>query len=132
MEATGEQLAIRPRHRQIAFREVLAERLIQVSGLSAIIFIILIFAFLIREGAPTFVQVAPGSLLADRWYPIENYFGMAPLILGSLIVTLGAAIIALPLGLATAVFVAEVAPRWAREILKPFIEVLGGIPSVVL
>jgi len=55
-----------------------------------------------------------------------------PLILGSLLVTLGAVVIALPLGLATAIFVGEIAPDWAREILKPLIEVLAGIPSVVL
>ena len=59
-------------------------------------------------------------------------FGALPLILGSLLVTFTAIVIALPLGVATAVFVREVAPGWAREILKPLIEVLAGIPSVVL
>jgi phosphate transport system permease protein len=73
-----------------------------------------------------------GDLLSERWYPTEEYFGLLPLIMGSLLVTIGAAIISLPLGLATAVFIAEVAPRWAREILKPFVEILAGIPSVVL
>src|SRR6185503_20294216 len=48
------------------------------------------------------------------------------------IVTFGAALIAVPFGLATAIFIAEVAPRWAREILKPLVEVLAGLPSVVL
>jgi phosphate transport system permease protein len=55
-----------------------------------------------------------------------------PLILGSLLVTVTAIAMALPLGVATAVFVREVAPNWTREILKPMIEVLAGIPSVVL
>jgi len=54
------------------------------------------------------------------------------LILGSVIVTLGAALIAMPIGLLTAVFIAEIAPRWLREILKPTIEIVAGIPSVVL
>jgi phosphate transport system permease protein len=54
------------------------------------------------------------------------------LIAGSLLVTLGATAIAVPFGLATAVFISEVAPRWVREFLKPLIEVLGGLPSVVL
>jgi phosphate transport system permease protein len=99
---------------------------------SAIVFVALIFLFLIREGAPAFVQVSPGDLIATRWYPIEEYFGLVSLILGSLLVTLGAALIAIPLGLATAIFIAEIAPRWAREVLKPFVEVLAGIPSVVL
>ncbi len=112
--------------------ERVAERLIQATGLSAILFILLIFAFLIRESASTFVEVPPGDLLGTRWYPIEAYYGLLPLIFGSLVVTFGAALIALPMGLLTAVFIAEVAPRWAREILKPFVEVLAGIPSVVL
>jgi phosphate transport system permease protein len=54
------------------------------------------------------------------------------LVLGSLLITFGAGILSVPLGLLTAVFIAEVSPRWMREILKPFIEVLAGIPSVVL
>lgn len=112
--------------------EAVAERLIQTTGLSAILFILLIFAFLIRESAPTFVEVPLGDLLGTRWYPIEAYYGLLPLIFGSVVVTFGAALIALPIGLMTAVFIAEVAPRWAREILKPFVEVLAGIPSVVL
>jgi phosphate transport system permease protein len=126
------QQANRQNRTETRLSEALAERLIQTAGYSAIIFILLIFAFLIRESAPTFVEVPLGSLLSIRWYPIEAYFGLWPLILGSVIVTLGAALIALPFGLMTAVFIAEVAPRWAREILKPFVEVLAGIPSVVL
>ena len=63
---------------------------------------------------------------------IFDLFGTLPLLLGSILVTVVAILIALPLGVATAVFVREVAPNWAREILKPLIEVLAGIPSVVL
>ncbi|MGH2592349.1 MAG: phosphate ABC transporter permease subunit PstC [Anaerolineae bacterium] len=112
--------------------EFFAERMIRASGFMAIAFVALIFAFLLREGTSAFIEVPPGDLLATRWYPIENHFGLLPLILGSLLVTIGAAAIAVPTGLLTAVFVAEVAPRWLREILKPAIEVLAGIPSVVL
>jgi phosphate transport system permease protein len=115
-----------------SFREFLIERAIQITGVSAIIFVVLIFLFLIREGAPTFAEVPLRELFQDRWYPIEGYFGIVPLVLGSILVTVGAALIALPLGLATAIFIAEIAPRWVREILKPFVEVLAGIPSVVL
>ncbi len=118
--------------RRASLGELLAERTIRASGLLAIVFVLLIFLFLLREAVPAFVEVPADSLLATRWYPIEDHFGLLPLILGSLLVTLGAAIIALPTGLLTAVFVAEIAPRWLREILKPAIEVLAGIPSVVL
>jgi len=113
-------------------KEWLIEALIRASGLSAIFFVALIFAFLLREGAPVFFKVPFANLFGSRWYPTEGFFGTLPLLLGSLLVTLGAAAIALPLGLATAVFIRELAPDWAREILKPLIEVLAGIPSVVL
>ncbi len=115
-----------------SWHEVVIERAIQTAGLSAIALVVLIFLFLIRESVPAFQQVSLTTLFATRWYPIESYFGVLPLILGSLMVTLGAAVVALPLGLATAIFIGEIAPRWGRELLKPFVEVLAGIPSVVL
>jgi phosphate transport system permease protein len=114
------------------WKEALITFVIRAAGFSAILFVAIIFIFLLTEGLPALGEVPLSSLLSDRWYPIEGYFGLLPLIGGSLIVTIGAAIIAMPVGLGTAVFIAEVAPRWAREILKPFVEVLAGIPSVVL
>jgi phosphate transport system permease protein len=114
------------------WKEAIITALVRISGYSAILFVSLIFIFLMLEGLPALGQVPPGELLGTRWYPIEDYFGILPLIGGSLVVTLGAALIAVPVGIGTAVFIAEVAPRWAREILKPFVEVLAGIPSVVL
>lgn len=120
------------RPRRHSWNEFFAERLIKASGAAAIAFVFLIFAFLLREGLPAFAEVAPDNLLSSRWYPIEDHFGLLPLILGSLIVTLGAAVMAMPVGLLTAIFIAEIAPRWLREILKPLIEIVAGIPSVVL
>ena len=108
------------------------EALIRVLGFSTIGFVTLIFLFLLREGLPAFAEVKLDNLFGVRWYPTFGFFGTLPLILGSALVTVAAVIIALPLGVATAVFVREVAPNWAREILKPMIEVLAGIPSVVL
>jgi phosphate transport system permease protein len=112
--------------------EALVERLIRATGILVILFLTLIFLFLLREGGATVLEVPLGDLLQTRWYPNEERFGLFPLVLGSILVTLGAAVVSLPLGLLTAVFVAEVAPRWMREVLKPFIETLAGIPSVVL
>ena len=112
--------------------QLLVTRLIQMSGYSAIVFVALIFFFLVREGLPAVFEVPLGQLFSERWYPIEGYFGVLPLITGSLIVTAGAMAVAIPFGIATAVFISEVAPRWAREILKPLVELLGGLPSVVL
>jgi phosphate transport system permease protein len=112
--------------------EYLITRLIKLSGYSAIFFVVLIIIFLLTEGLPAITQIPLVNMLGRRWYPIEDYYGLLPLIAGSLIVTIGAMIIAMPIGLGTAIYIAEVAPRWAREILKPLVEVLAGIPSVVL
>jgi phosphate transport system permease protein len=113
-------------------REMIIENLVRGSGISVIIIITLIFVFLLREGAPAFIQVPVRGLLSRRWYPIEDMYGILPLLAGSFLVTIGAVVIAVPLGLATAVYLGEIAPTWQREILKPFIEVLAGIPSIVL
>ena len=116
----------------LSWREYAITRVIRAAGYSAIVFVALIFYFLLKEGLPTLAEVKLGDLFALRWYPIENYFGLLPLISGSLVVTLGATLVAVPFGIVTAVFIAEIAPRWAREILKPLVELLGGLPSVVL
>ena len=112
--------------------EIIITRCLQLSGYSAILFVGLILIFLVREGTPALFEVPLGDLVAKRWYPIEDYFGLLPLLTGSLIVTIGAMAIAIPLGIGNAVFISEIAPRWARDLLKPLIELLGGIPSVVL
>ncbi len=112
--------------------EAIITGLIKTTGYSAILFVALIFFFLLREGLPALGQVSLSALVGTRWYPIENYFGLLPLIGGSIIVTFGAALIAIPFGIACAIYISEIAPRWGREILKPLVEVLGGLPSVVL
>lgn len=118
--------------KDLSLSEFIITRLIKASGYSAIVFVTLIFYFLLREGLPALGEVELGNLFSARWYPIESYYGILPLISGSLIVTIGAALVAIPFGLGTAIFIAEIAPRWAREILKPLVELLGGLPSVVL
>ena len=117
---------------ELTWQEFIITRAIKASGYSAIVFVALIFFFLLREGLPTLGEVPLSSLFSDRWYPIEDYFGILPLITGSLIVTVGAALVAIPFGIGTAIYIAEIAPRWMREILKPLVELLGGLPSVVL
>ncbi len=108
------------------------ETLIRVLGVSTIGIVAVIFLYLLTEGVPAFVQVPLGNLFGTRWYPTFDLYGTIPLLFGSLLVTLVAMLIAFPLGVCTAVFIREVAPDWAREVLKPMIEVLAGIPSVVL
>jgi phosphate transport system permease protein len=118
--------------RSLSLSETLITAVVKTCGYSAIVFVVLIFFFLLREGLPALAEVKLGELLSTRWYPIENHFGILPLITGSILVTLGAMLVAIPFGIGTAVFLSEIAPRWLREILKPLVELLGGLPSVVL
>jgi phosphate transport system permease protein len=112
--------------------EFIIERLVWFAGISTILIVGLIFFFLLREGIPAFLDIPLRQLFGSRWYPVEQLYGFGPLIIGSVLVTLGAIIIAVPLGLITAIYLGEIAPEWQREILKPVIEVLAGIPSIVL
>jgi len=112
--------------------ETIITRSILVAGFSSIAFILLIFAFLVKEGTPALAEVPLGKLFSSRWYPIEKYFGILPLIGGSLLVTFFSILIALPFGVGTAIYIAEIAPQGIKQVLKPVIEILAGIPSVVL
>lgn len=116
-------------------KEFFIEKLILICGLASIFFVILIFLFLTKEGLSVFKSVTPGSFIFGKsWYPISEpaQLGILPLIFGSLLVTLGAAIISIPIGVACAVYIAEIAPLKIKEILKAGIELLAAIPSVVL
>jgi phosphate transport system permease protein len=118
--------------KEVNWREFFIEQLIRLMGVSAIGFVLVIFLFLIKEGTPALAEVPLSNLMGQRWYPTFDIYGLLPLILGSLLVTVGAIAISLPLGVATAVFIGEIAPEWVREILKPAIEIIAGIPSVVV
>lgn len=113
-------------------KEWFIELLIRACGLSAILIIALIFVFLLREGLPAFAELSLADFFDERWYPVDGRFGLASLIFGTLLVTIGALLIAVPIGLTVAVYLGEFAPTWQREILKPLIEILAGIPSIVL
>jgi phosphate transport system permease protein len=118
--------------KEIDWGEFLINRLIKAAGYSAIVIVSLIFIFLLREGSPALIEIPIPTIFSQRWYPIEDYYGFLPLLGGSIVVTIGAGLIAMPLGITTAIFISEIAPRWAREILKPLVEVLAGLPSVLL
>jgi phosphate transport system permease protein len=116
-------------------KEFFIEKLILICGLVSIFFVIIIFLFLLKEGLAVFKTISPLKFIFGRnWYPISEpaQLGILPLILGSLLVTVGAAIISIPIGVACAIYIAEVAPLKTKEILKAGIELLAAIPSVVL
>ncbi|MEO0079219.1 MAG: phosphate ABC transporter permease subunit PstC [candidate division WOR-3 bacterium] len=112
------------------------ERLIQtglaIVAFSAVAAIFLIAIFIFFEGTPLVVKVGLLRFLASsHWAPTKGHFGILPMIVGSLEVTLLAILVGALLGLSCALFLAEFAPRWSVRILKPLIELLAGIPSVV-
>jgi phosphate transport system permease protein len=125
--------AIRTRSRSQKLKDALISRVIMANGIAAILAILLIFVFLLKDAIPTFKYVSPYNFLTGTtWQPEFQKFGIAPLLAGSFVVTLGAIALAVPMGIACAVYLAEIAPKWIREILKPTVEVLAGIPSVVI
>lgn len=116
-------------------KEFIIEKLIALCGVASIFFVILIFLFLLKEGFALFKTTGLFNFLFGRsWYPISEppQLGILPLILGSLLVTFGAAVISIPIGVGCAIYIAEVAPAKAKEALKAGIELLAAIPSVVL
>ena len=66
-----------------------------------------------------------------EWRPTRDLYGIFPMLVGSTVVTAGAIIIGVPIGILTAVFLAEVAPEWLAKIVRPAVELLAGIPSVI-
>jgi phosphate transport system permease protein len=116
-------------------KEFPVELCIRLSGLLVIAFVFLIFLFLLRDALSLFGIYPAGEFLFGRsWLPVSEppKFGIAPLFLGSLYVTIGAIVISVPIGVGTAMFIAEVAPKSLKTVLKSLIEILAAIPSVVL
>ena len=102
-------------------KEFIIEKLILICGLASIFFVGLIFLFLLKEGLSVFNIVTPLDFLFGKsWYPISDpaQLGILPLILGSLLVTLGAAVISIPIGIGCAIYIAEIAPARIKEVLK--------------
>jgi phosphate transport system permease protein len=105
-----------------------------LAAISAIVAIFTIIFFLFRDSFPIFEKVGLWSFLSGtRWFPTGNppLYGTFSLIVGTLLVTLGAMIIAIPLSLGSAIFISEIATPRIRGIIKPAVEILAGIPSVV-
>jgi phosphate transport system permease protein len=107
--------------------------LFSVSALTVVI-LFLICLFLFRDSLLLFKDTSLLDFLTGKfWYPtsVNRQFGLLPLFFGSLIVTAGAILFAVPLGIASAIYISEIAPPKTADALKPFIEILAGIPSVV-
>lgn len=116
-------------------KEYIIESCIRLSGLIIIAFVFLIFIFLLKDSLSLFGMYRLREFLFGKsWLPVSEppKFGIIPLLLGSIYVTVGAIIICVPTGIAAAMFIAEVAPASLKHVLKSLIEILASIPSVVL
>ncbi len=121
--------------RRLRLGEKTVEGLLFLCGLSAVIVLLGIVGILIKEGTPIFTYSPPWQFFfGTKWYPVSDppTFGILPFLLSTTMITVLATVMAVPIGVGCAAYLAEVAPATVREIIKPVIELLAGIPSVVM
>ncbi len=114
--------------------ERVSEKTFLLCALFSVISLLLIIGFVFWKGATPFLLKGYSFtefLFGDVWVPSADQFGIAPMIMASLYATIGALIIGVPVGVLTAVFLAEVAPKPVARILSPAVQLLAGIPSVL-
>lgn len=115
-------------------REVMIKWIFSLLAFSSLLFLVGITVTLFSSGLPVFREIGLFDFLFGReWYPTYNPpdFGILPLILASLMVTVGAVLVCVPLGVGSALFINELATHQQKAILKPMIEILAGVPSIV-
>ena len=116
----------------IKFREKTMKAVFILSATVSIIAVALICVFLFANGIPAMREIGFAEFLTGRsWKPEKNIFGIFPMIIGSLYVTAGAMIIGVPVGILTAVFLVHFCPKRLYSFVKPAVELLAGIPSIV-
>lgn len=117
-------------------RENLIHRLFQVSGMLAILILAGILALLLYTSVPAFKEIGFKEFLTStRWDPTspeKPEYGFLSMLASTFMITVGAMLIAFPLGVAVASYLSDVAPPRVREIVKPIVELLAAIPSVVV
>ena len=133
---TGQYFEENPKQRDFIDRAV--RYILLATALSCIIIVFLIFLFTMTEAWDSVEEIGIGTMLIGTiWRPgsiigtADAQFGLLPMIVGSVLSTFGAVLIGVPLSIGTAILLAEVAPKAVRETIRPAIELLAGIPSVV-
>jgi phosphate ABC transporter permease protein PstC len=117
-------------------KSLLKERFVKgvlvVFALSSLFFLFLIFMFIFSEGLPLFLKVGLSKIIGgSKWAPTKGSFGIFPMIVSSFLVTVGALVIGAPMGLSCAIYLSEYSGKKMKMFLKPALELLAGIPSVV-
>mgnify|MGYP001087355517 FL=1 len=103
-----------------------------LSALASVFIVFLILLFTLREALPAFREIGLVPILTGTvWRPQQDQLGILSMVAGSILVTLGSVLLGVPLAMGGAIFLAEVAPPVVREVVRPAVELLAGIPSVV-
>ncbi|HIE17223.1 MAG TPA: phosphate ABC transporter permease subunit PstC [Dehalococcoidia bacterium] len=114
------------------FIDRVSKSMVLICAAISFLVLLLIATFIAKEGMPVFGEIGLGQFLfGGEWRPGDGQFGILTMIVGSICVAIGSLLLAVPLGVACAIFLAEVAPHRIREIFRPAVELLVGIPSVV-
>lgn len=113
-------------------KEIVMGKVFLLAACVSVILVMMICGFLFVKGLPTMLEIGVGDFLfGTKWKPGIDVYGILPMILGSIYVTAGALVIGVPIGILTAIFMAYYCPEKIYGILKPAVELLAGIPSVV-
>lgn len=114
------------------YSETAMKYVFMASATVSIIAVVVICLFLFSKGFPTIAEIGVFEFLGGTtWKPLEGHFGIFPMIVGSIYVTAGAIILGVPIGILCAVFMARLCPKRLYKILKPAVDLLAGIPSIV-
>ena len=112
--------------------ELIMKIVFLLSACISVLAVAVICYFPFSEGLPAIAEIGPGNFLGGTlWKPLEGLFGILPMIIGSIYVTAGAILIGVPIGLLCAIFMAKFCPAKLYRFLKPAIDLLAGIPSIV-
>lgn len=113
-------------------REFIMKCVFLLTACASIAAVVLICIFMFANGLPAIGKIGPlNFLLGEKWKPMNNIFGILPMIIGSIYVTAGAIIIGVPIAFFTSVYLAKFCNERLYKILKPAVELMAGIPSIV-
>ena len=113
------------------YKEQIMQVVFLLTACVSIAAVVLICVYLLGSGIPTIFEIGLSNFFGTVWKPSKNLFGILPMIVGSIYVTAGAIIIGVPIGLLCAIYLSRFCPKAIYRILKPAVELMAGIPSIV-
>ena len=129
---TKQDKKLKPKAKITDIIEKIVEAFLFLCASMAVLSVVVISVYIFIKGTPAIAKIGPLKFIFGMvWNPSADLYGIFPMIVGSIYLTLGAIIVGVPIGLLTAVFLAELAPKWLTKIITPAVELLAGIPSVV-